>query len=133
MSEDPIAGRLACRMQRVSASAIMELLKATAKGSYISFASGLPDPALFPSAALAEVAEEVLAQDGKTALQYGPAEGYPPLRDLVAEQLRRRGLAAATPEHVLITSGSQQALDLAARAFLEPGAPMMLETPTYLA
>ena len=133
MSEDPTAGRLARRMRRVTASAIMEILKATAKGNYISFASGLPDPALFPTTALAEIAEDVLVQDGRTALQYGAAEGYAPLRAWVAENLRKRGLTAATPEHILITQGSQQALDLVARAFLEPGSPVLLETPTYLA
>jgi 2-aminoadipate transaminase len=121
------------RMRRVSASAIMELIKTTAGGDYISFASGLPDPALYPAAALAEIAEEVLAQDGRAALQYGPAEGHPPLRARVAEMLRRRGLADATPEHVLITHGSQQALDLAARACLNPGDSVLLETPSYLA
>ena len=133
MEDDPTVGRLARRMQRVKASAIMELLKATAKGDYISFASGLPDPALFPTAALAEIAEDVLVHDGKAALQYGPAEGYLPLREWVAENLRKRGLSDATPEHILITQGSQQALDLVARAFIEPGAPVLLETPTYLA
>jgi 2-aminoadipate transaminase len=120
-------------MRRVSASAIMELLKTTAGGTYISFASGLPDPALFPTQALAEISEEVLAADGRQALQYGPAEGHPPLRAFVAEMLRQRGFADATPEHILITNGSQQALDLAARAFLNPGDPVLIETPSYLA
>jgi 2-aminoadipate transaminase len=133
MHAEEISPYLARRMRRVSASAIMELLKATAKGDYISFASGLPDPTLFPITALAEITEEVLAAEGRTALQYGPAEGHPPLRAYVAEMLRQRGLADATPEHILITQGSQQALDLAARAFLEPEAPVLIETPSYLA
>jgi 2-aminoadipate transaminase len=124
---------LAQRMRSVAGSPIMELLKTTAKGDYISFASGLPDPALFPTARLAEIAEEVLTQDGRAALQYGPAEGYAPLRAWVADSLRQRGLVDATPEHVLITHGSQQALDLAARAFLDPEAPVLLESPSYLA
>lgn len=133
MSENAMSTALARRMRRVTASAIMELLKTTAKGNYISFASGLPDPNLFPTSALAEITEEVLTQDGRAALQYGPAEGYPPLRVFVAEMLRKRGLADATPEHILITHGSQQALDLAARAFLDTGAAVLLESPTYLA
>src|SRR5690242_6817471 len=94
---------LARRMGRVSASAIMELIKTTAAGDYISFASGLPDPALYPGDLLRELADEVLTSDGRAALQYGAAEGYAPLREYVAAMLRRRGLHAA-PEHVLITN-----------------------------
>jgi len=124
---------LARRMRRVTASAIMELIKTTAGGRYISFASGLPDPALFPIEALAEITQDTLAKDGRAALQYGPAEGYPPLRAWVADTLRARGLSDATPDHVLITHGSQQALDLAARAFLDPEDTVLLETPSYLA
>lgn len=124
--------RLARRMDRVAPSAIMELIKTTAAGDYISFASGLPDPALYPIETLRALTDEVLATDGRAALQYGPAEGYPPLREFVAELLRGRGLEA-TPEHVLITNGSQQALDLAARALLEPGDRVALDIPSYLA
>src|SRR5580704_17283089 len=113
---DLLGKHLAQRMRSVSATPIMELLKATAKGNYISFASGLPDPALFPTAQLAEIAEEVLTREGRAALQYGPAEGDAQLRAWIAETLRLRGLVDATPEHILITQGSQQALDLAARA-----------------
>jgi 2-aminoadipate transaminase len=123
---------LATGMRRVTPSAIMELIKTTAGGDYLSFASGLPDPTLFPVEAVRAVADQVLSRDGAAALQYGPAEGYPPLRALVADLLRARGLAAA-PEHLLITNGSQQALDLAARALLDPGAPVVIESPSYLA
>ncbi|MCC2669992.1 MAG: Aromatic-amino-acid aminotransferase [Armatimonadetes bacterium] len=119
-------------MARVTPSAIMELIKTTAAGDYISFASGLPDPALYPVDTLRAISDDVLCRDGRAALQYGPAEGYPPLRELVAELLRGRGLPA-TPEHVLITNGSQQALDLAARALLDPGDRVILESPSYLA
>lgn len=110
----------------------MELIKTTAAGDYISFASGLPDPTLYPVDLLRELTDEVLTHDGRAALQYGPAEGYPPLREYVAGLLRHRGLEA-TPEHVLITNGSQQGLDLAARALLEVGDPVLLESPSYLA
>ncbi len=123
---------LARRMARVTASAIMELIKTTAGGNYISFASGLPDPALFPVDRVRELADAVLTEDGRAALQYGPAEGYPPLRALIAETLRGRGLAAG-PENILITNGSQQALDLAVRALLNPGEGVVLENPSYLA
>lgn len=120
------------RMARVAASPIMELLKSAGTGDYISFASGLPDPALFPSEALRAIAEEILTQDGHGALQYGPAEGYPPLREWVAERLRARGFKASV-ENILLTNGSQQGLDLAARAFLDPGDYVCVESPTYLA
>jgi len=124
--------RFAARMGRVAPSAIMELLKTAGSGEYISFASGLPDPALFPADLLGAAAERVLAKDSSGALQYGPAEGYPPLRDWVAERLRARGFAGG-PENILLTSGSQQALDLAARAFLNEGDAVCIESPTYLA
>jgi 2-aminoadipate transaminase len=119
-------------MARVAPSAIMELIKTTAKGGYISFASGLPDPNLYPAETLRAITENILTSDGRAALQYGPAEGYAPLREWVAERLRQRGVSA-TPEHVLITHGSQQALDLAARLFLDPGGRVLLESPSYLA
>ena len=120
------------RMGRVAPSAIMELIKTTAAGDYISFASGLPDPELFPVDALREIVDDVLTRDGPGALQYGAAEGYAPLRDYVAGVLRGRGLSGSA-ENVLITSGSQQALDLAARALLDPGDPVAIESPSYLA
>ncbi|MGV3723973.1 MAG: PLP-dependent aminotransferase family protein, partial [Actinomycetota bacterium] len=124
--------KLASRMSRVTPSAIMELIKTTAAGDYISFASGLPDPALYPVKLLRELTDEVLSMDGRAALQYGPAEGYAPLREFVAGMLCDRGLAA-TPDSILITNGSQQALDLAARAILDPGDRVALERPSYLA
>ena len=120
------------RMERVTPSAIMELLKMGGTGDFISFASGLPDPALFPSDLLRQVAERVLTADTAGALQYGPAEGYPPLRAWVADCLSARGLRAK-PENILLTSGSQQALDLVARAFLNEGDGVCIESPTYLA
>jgi 2-aminoadipate transaminase len=133
-SDPRVAGAspFARRMARVAPSAIMEILKTTATGEYISFASGLPDPDLYPRDVLRAIADEVLTSDGRMGLQYGPAEGYPPLRDWVAERLRDRGLEA-TPEHILITHGSQQALDLAARLFLDPGDRVVIESPSYLA
>src|SRR5262249_35696581 len=124
--------RYAQRMQRVGPSAIMELLKTAVGGQYISFASGLPDPALFPADLLLAATEQVLTREAASALQYGPAEGYPPLRAWVADSLRSRGFATSA-ENILLTSGSQQALDLAARAFLDDGDAVCIESPTYLA
>ncbi len=120
------------RMDRVAPSAIMELLKTAGTGDYISFASGLPDPSLFPVDALRMAADRVLSADGTGALQYGPAEGFPPLREWVAQRLRSRGFTASA-ENILLTSGSQQALDLVARAFLNDGDRVCIESPTYLA
>ncbi len=122
----------ASRMARVAPSAIMALLKQAAGGGFINLASGLPDAALFPHETIRALADDVLTRDWKAALQYGPAEGHPPLRDFVAELMRRRGVAA-TAENLLITSGSQQALDLAARAFVERGSVVSIESPSYLA
>jgi 2-aminoadipate transaminase len=130
--ENIIKPDYAKRMERVTPSAIMELLKMAGTGDYISFASGLPDPSLFPADLLRVVTDRVLTTDAAGALQYGPAEGYPPLRAWVAERLRTRGFAA-NPENILLTSGSQQALDLVARAFLNDGDPVCIESPTYLA
>lgn len=124
--------QFAKRMDRVGPSAIMELLKTAGSTQMISLASGLPDPEMFPAQSLLEITERVLSEDPAGALQYGPAEGYRPLRDWVAERLRARGFAASA-ENVLLTSGSQQALDLAARAFIDDGDAVAIECPTYLA
>src|SRR5690349_16805544 len=80
---------LARRMRRVTPSAIMELIKTTAGGDYISFAGGLPDPALYPVEAIRECADAVLQHGGQAALQYGASEGYGPLREWIAELLKR--------------------------------------------
>jgi 2-aminoadipate transaminase len=110
----------------------MELLKQTAGRRLISFGSGMPDPALFPMEAIRAIAAEVLEREGDAALQYGPAEGHPPLREWVADRLRAQGLPGSA-ENVLITNGSQQGLDLVARLFLDPEKIVVLEDPTYLA
>jgi 2-aminoadipate transaminase len=112
--------------ERIQASTIRELLKLTQRPGIISFAGGLPAPELFPKAEAAEKAAEILKEKGEVALQYGPTEGYLPLRAFVAEWL------GVEVEEVLITTGSQQALDLLGKVFLEEGAPVLLEAPSYL-
>jgi 2-aminoadipate transaminase len=112
--------------ERIQASTIRELLKLTQRPGIISFAGGLPAPELFPKAEAAEKAAEILKEKGEVALQYGPTEGYLPLRAFVAEWL------GVKVEEVLITTGSQQALDLLGKVFLEEGAPVLLEAPSYL-
>jgi 2-aminoadipate transaminase len=126
------AGMYAKRMGRVRPSPIMDLIRLMGKRQVINFASGLPDPAGFPTAALREASTQVLAEDWKGALQYGESEGYRPLREWVAADLVRRGVPTQ-PEQVLIVSGSQQGIDLVARALLDPGDVVLTEQPSYLA
>jgi 2-aminoadipate transaminase len=124
--------RLSRRIQAIRPSAIREILKVTERPDVISFAGGLPAPEAFPIADIARAHAEVLATQGAAALQYGPTEGFAPLRDLIAQRAARRGLAVRR-EGVLITSGSQQGLDLVAKALLDPGDTVIVEEPTYLA
>ena len=124
--------RYAGRMGRVEPSPIMELIRVLAERPVINFASGLPDPAGFPAKALREAAAEVLAEDWRGGLQYGEAEGYRPLREWVAADLTGRGVPTEAGQ-VLIVSGSQQGIDLVARALLQPGDLVLTEEPSYLA
>jgi DNA-binding transcriptional MocR family regulator len=123
--------RYALRTKNVKSSAIRELLKITQHPEVISFAGGLPAPDVFPIERFSEACSRVLEQNGKVALQYGATEGYEPLREMIARHTSRYGIKAKT-EHVLITSGSQQALDLIGKIFLDPGDAILCEKPTYL-
>lgn len=114
------------RAGRIQASTIRELLKLTQRPGVISFAGGLPAPELFPKEEAARKAAEILQEKGEVALQYGPTEGYGPLRTWVAEWL------GVKPQEVLITTGSQQALDLLGKVFLDEGSPVILEAPSYM-
>jgi len=116
----------------VKASAIREILKVTERPDILSFAGGLPAPEAFPVADLARAHAEVFAREGAAALQYSTTEGFGPLRAWVAERMRRRGLTASA-EQILITSGSQQGIDLVARVLLDPGDAVVVESPSYLA
>src|SRR5437879_10585088 len=107
--------KLSKRMSGVRASTIREMLKATERPDVLSFAGGLPAPEAFPVEALARAHADVLATDASSALQYGPTEGHGPLRAWVAERMTRRGLPSS-PEQILITAGSQQGIDLVAKA-----------------
>ncbi len=118
--------------QQAEGSIVREILKVTARPEVISLAGGLPAPELFPTEALARAAARVFARDGAPALQYSTTEGHPPLREWIAGQFTKRG-APTTADEVVVTAGSQQALDLAARLFLEPGALAAVEEPGYLA
>jgi 2-aminoadipate transaminase len=120
------------RMNQMRPSTIREILKVTAQPDVISFAGGLPAPELFPVAEVKASADAVLTQHGSRALQYGQTEGYPPLREWIAAEMRGRGVSA-TPEEVMVTGGSQQVLDLVGKLFLDPGDVVLTENPTYLA
>ena len=127
----PWAHRYAQRTKSVKSSIIRELLKLTQRPEVISFAGGLPAPEVFPVARFQEACQRVLANQATTALQYGPTEGYRPLRELIVAQMGRYGIVA-TVDNILITSGSQQALDLIAKLLINRGDRILVESPTYL-
>jgi DNA-binding transcriptional MocR family regulator len=127
----PWNDRFSSRMAHVRASEIRELLKLLDQPEIISFAGGIPDPALFPVAGMQTVYAEVLAEAGEQALQYSVTEGLPPLRAWIAERMTQAG-APCEPGNILITAGSQQALDLLGKLFLSPGDAVLVERPTYM-
>jgi len=120
------------RMSQVRRSFIREILKVTADPSIISFAGGLPKPDLFPTGPMAEAAAAVLADSGPAALQYSVTEGEPPLRQWIADRYRVKKGLAVNPDHILITNGSQQSLDLLGKVFLDPGDVVAVELPGYI-
>ncbi len=119
---------LARRAERMNPSVIREILKVTERPGIISFAGGLPSPRTFPVDAFAAACQQVLRDDGQGALQYAASEGYRPLREAVAQLLPW----PVDPEQVLITTGSQQGLDLVAKVLVDNGSRVLVETPTYL-
>lgn len=124
--------KLAARMETVKASDIREILKVTQKPDIISFAGGLPAPELFPAEQIGKTAEEVLRTSGAQALQYSTTEGYPPLRKIIAERMNDLWRTQLSPDDILIVTGSQQALDLTGKLFLDEGDAVICESPTYL-
>ncbi len=123
--------RYANRINFMGSSIIRELLKLTQKPDIISFAGGLPAPEVFPIEAIQKACDRVLQTSGKQALQYGTTEGYLPLRQLIAEWSSRYGIHVEA-DNILISSGSQQALDLIGRLFINRGDYIVVESPTYL-
>ena len=123
--------RYALRTEGMGSSIIRELLKLTEQPDIISFAGGLPAPELFPVEEFRAASDRVLRQIGPKALQYGATEGYLPLRTMIVQQMARYGIQAKE-DNVLITSGSQQALDLIGRLLINPGDKILTERPTYL-
>ena len=122
---------LSQRAQAIQSSAIREILKVTERPEVISFAGGLPSPLTFPTEAMRAALDRVLAESGREALQYSTTEGYAPLRAWIAARVGT-SQAPVSPDDVLIVSGSQQGLDLLAKALIDPGDRVLVETPTYL-
>ena len=120
--------QMAARAEKMNPSVIREILKVTEKPGIISFAGGLPSPKTFPVSAFSAACEKVLREDGHAALQYAASEGFAPLRDMVAAMLPWK----VDPAQVLITTGSQQGLDLIAKVLIDAGSRVLVETPTYL-
>jgi 2-aminoadipate transaminase len=129
--ETPWEFRYAHRMKSMKGSVIREILKLTQKPEVISFAGGLPAPKVFPVKEFQDAAHRVLSEAPEKALQYSPTEGYLPLREMIAERSARYGLKVSTA-NISITSGSQQALDLIGRLFINRGDRIIVENPTYL-
>ncbi len=122
---------MAQRADRLNPSTIREILKVTERPGIISMAGGLPSADTFPVSAMAEASARILRDNSREALQYAASEGFPPLREWVAELMNKQGLNV-TPGQVLITTGSQQGLDLIGKVLIDPGSRVAIESPTYL-
>lgn len=129
--QTPWEYRYAHRTKNMGSSVIRELLKLTEQPDIISFAGGLPAPEVFPVKEFREACNAVLDQHGAQALQYSTTEGYLPLREMIARHNARYSVDV-TAENILITSGSQQALDFVGRLFVNRGDYIVVESPTYL-
>jgi len=125
------SGHYAKRTNRMKASAIRELLKLTERPEVISFGGGMPAPEIFPVEEVGKACDRILKNFSDKALQYGTTEGYNPLREMLARDAKKRGLSCDI-DNIIITSGSQQALDLLGKVFINPGDKILVENPTYL-
>ena len=125
------APHLASCTERMTCSAIRELLKLTQLPDVISMAGGMPAPELFPLREIEEACRHICREHGAKAMQYSATEGYGPLKEYLAVSMHKYGVPAV-PENVLLTHGSQQALDLVGRIFIDPGDFVITSRPTYL-
>lgn len=112
--------------------AVGVILKAAADPKIISFAGGLPAPELFPVKAMKEAVDQVFAERGQEVMQYGAAKGVTALRELVLQRVKEKENVTGRLDNVLMTTGSEQALDLVGKAFVNPGDTVLVEQPTYL-
>lgn len=120
------------RMSGMKASDIRELLKLTTRPEIISFAGGLPAPELFPIEDIKAATDAVMDEQGRAALQYGPTEGYLPLREKIVERMAAKNAVHTTTDNIILTAGSQQGLDYVAKLFINPGDVIVMESPSYL-
>ena len=127
-----IAKNIATAPRRTKASVIRELLKITNKPGVISFAGGLPDPEHFPYDFVADSVKEIMAKKGRIALQYGPTDGLPELKEEFVKFLKKHEGIDAKPENLIITTASQQALDMVGRLFIDASDPVIVEKPSYM-
>ena len=125
--------QFADRLNNVETSAIRELFKLLGKPGIISFAGGFPDSAMFDVEGIREATNKALDEEPGAALQYGATEGYQPLREQLATFMRSKGASDVTPEQLIVTTGSQQALDLLGKTMISPGDKVIVEGPTFLA
>jgi len=124
--------QFASRMDHVKKSFIREILKVTENPEVISFAGGLPNPESFPVEEINIATQKVLSEDGKKVLQYSTTEGYLPLRRMISDRYNQRFGLKIDEDEILITNGSQQALDLISKVFLDKGDDVLIERPGYL-
>jgi len=125
--------QFATRLDNVETSAIRELFKLLGKPGIISFAGGFPDSAMFDVEGLREASQKALAEEPGAALQYGATEGFEPLRTQLAAFMESKGVAGLAPQELIVTTGSQQALDLLGKTMISPGDKVIVEGPTFLA
>lgn len=125
--------KFADRLNNVETSAIRELFKLLGKPGIISFAGGFPDSAMFDVSGIQTAVDEVLANQAGAALQYGATEGYQPLREQLSAFMATKGAKDVAPEQMIVTTGSQQALDLIGKTMINPGDKVIVEGPTFLA
>jgi DNA-binding transcriptional MocR family regulator len=123
----------ASRLQNVETSAIRELFKLLGQPGIISFAGGFPDSAMFDVDGIRQATLAALDQEPGAALQYGATEGYGPLREQLAAFMRSKGVADVSAQQLIVTTGSQQALDLLGKTLINPGDKVIVEGPTFLA
>ena len=125
--------QFADRLNNVETSAIRELFKLLGKPGIISFAGGFPDPAMFDVAGIREASAKALQEEPGSALQYGATEGYQPLREQLSAFMAAKGVIDLAPDALVVTTGSQQALDLLGKTMISPGDKVIVEGPTFLA
>ena len=129
----PFNTPFADRLNNVETSAIRELFKLLGKPGIISFAGGFPDSAMFDVDGIREAVNAALTEEAGAALQYGATEGYNPLREQLAAFMTSKGNTGVKPEDLIVTTGSQQALDLLGKTLISPGDKVIVEGPTFLA